>query len=126
MSVVDQRNFKILLPRLDLPQIWRMLLDEYFGSTESDPVCRKRLAMLALHENAGWPMEEIGRLFNHDRGHVSRSLQAIKKQIRQRFHDPEAIPREDVHKDHLTQSPQSEDAEAAKENEPVECGISRP
>lgn len=30
------------------------------------------LAMLALRENVGWPLERIGSEFGHPKGHVTR------------------------------------------------------
>ena len=51
--------------RLSVDQHWRML------------------AMLALRENAGWPLDRIGRVFGHDRGHISRCLRQIKRELRQ-------------------------------------------
>ena len=42
--------------------------------------------MLALRENAGWPLEQIGLVFGHPKGHVTRCLVKIKCELRARFH----------------------------------------
>lgn len=41
--------------------------------------------MLALRENGGWPLDRIGNVFNHPKGHVTRCLTRIKEEIRQTF-----------------------------------------
>ena len=41
--------------------------------------------MLALRENAGWPLERIGVVFGHPKGHVTRCLSKIKSELRQHF-----------------------------------------
>ena len=41
--------------------------------------------MLALRENSGWPLEHIGTVFGHPKGHVTRCLQRIKHELRQQF-----------------------------------------
>lgn len=48
--------------------------------------------MLALRENAGWPLEQIGLVFGHPKGHVTRCLVKIKQELRRRFHmSPEVL-----------------------------------
>ena len=41
--------------------------------------------MLALRENAGWPLDRIGKVFNHRKGHVSRCLRQLKQRLRDEF-----------------------------------------
>ena len=43
--------------------------------------------MLALRENAGWPLEYIGTVFGHPKGHVTRCLARIKRDLRQGFRE---------------------------------------
>jgi hypothetical protein len=81
MSVVDHREVKLVLPRSGLDPLWQRLLDDYAG----DPIRSKYLAMLALRENSGWPLEAIARIFEHPKGHVSRVIKTIKAEIRERY-----------------------------------------
>lgn len=82
MSVTDPDGAKILLPRSGPDAFWDAL-DEQF-SPHNDRVW-KYLAMLALRENAGWPVERIARAFRHNKGHITRCLERIKNEIRWRF-----------------------------------------
>ena len=43
----------------------------------------KSLAMLALKENAGWPISRISRAFGHDPGHVARCLSKVTDDLRE-------------------------------------------
>lgn len=53
--------------------------------------------MLALRENAGWPLETIGLVFGHSKGHVTRCLAGIKEEVRRRFEvSPEWLEREEA------------------------------
>lgn len=87
MSVVDRRDVKISLPRSGPDQFWQLIEQEFAGD---DQLKWKYLAMLALRENAGWPLHSIGRAFGHPKGHVTRCLRKIKEQIGERF-EPEEL-----------------------------------
>ena len=82
MSTARQNGTKIVLPRSGPDHFWRIIHDHYAGQNERT---WKYLAMLALRENAGWPLEHIGAVFGHPKGHVTRCLQKIKHELRQRF-----------------------------------------
>ena len=82
MSVVRQNETKIVLPRTGPDHFWRIIHNHYAGD---DPRKWKYLAMLALRENAGWPLEYIGQVFGHPKGHVTRCLVKIKRDLRARF-----------------------------------------
>lgn len=82
MSVMDERGQRVILPRLGPDDFWRHLAEHYAGR---DAVRWKYLAMLVLRETAGWPLERIGRLFGHPKGHVSRCLKQVRRELRERF-----------------------------------------
>lgn len=82
MSVTNSDGTKILLPRSGPDAFWDAL-DEQFAPR--DDRVWKYLAMLALRENAGWPVERIARAFRHNKGHITRCLERIKNEIRWRF-----------------------------------------
>ena len=82
MSIINSDGVKILLPRNDPDAFWQLVLDDYAGR---DRQVWRRLAMLALRESAGWPIDRIAVSFNQDTGHVSRSLSETKRDLRTRF-----------------------------------------
>ena len=82
MSVMRYSEMKVVLPRTGADEFWKLIHDHYAGD---DSRKWKYLAMLALRENAGWTLEDIGRVFNHPKGHVTRCLEAVKSEIRERF-----------------------------------------
>ncbi len=92
MSVVNQRNFKILLPRSGTDEFWKAVGRAF---EPSDARKWKYLAMLALREAAGWPLEQIAALFGHPPGHVSRCLSAIKQELRTKFEPADEYDLED-------------------------------
>lgn len=75
MSTTRQNGTKTVLPRTGPDHFWKIVHDEYAGEDQRK---WKYLAMLALRENAGWPLEHIGAVFGHPKGHVTRCLQKIK------------------------------------------------
>lgn len=79
MSTVNRHDVKITLPRTGTDPLWQQLLTEF---AIDDPLRWKYLAMLALRENSGWSMQDIGFVFGHSKGHVSRCLANIKRQVR--------------------------------------------
>ncbi len=82
MSVVDQRNVKVLLPRTGADEFWQTISD---GFADADARRWKYLAMLALRENAGWSLEQIAKAFRHQPGHVCRCIENIKAEVREYF-----------------------------------------
>ena len=82
MSTTNWKGEKIVLPRRGTDEFWQRIHEYYAGE---DARKWKYLAMLALRENCGWPLEQIGQVFNHPKGHVTRCLVAIKQEIRDRF-----------------------------------------
>jgi len=85
MSVVDKNGIKIVLPSPSFDGLWAKVQDEYAGDCD---LRWRYLAMLALRENSGWSLERIGRVFHHSKGHVSRCLRSIRKDLRQLTHEP--------------------------------------
>lgn len=83
MSTMRQDETKIVLPRSGPDHFWRLIHDHY---AREDQRKWKYLAMLALRENAGWPLDYIGQVFGHPKGHVTRCLSSIKRELRTRFH----------------------------------------
>lgn len=86
MSIINAEGQKVLLPRMGADQFWTMVLEDY---AHDSPRKWKYLAMLALRVNAGWPLGSIGRVFDHDKGHVQRCLENVKRELRTRL---EACP----------------------------------
>jgi hypothetical protein len=82
VSIMKQDQTKIVLPRTGPDEFWRLVHRHYAAD---DPLKWKYLGMLALRENAGWPLLHIGLVFGHSKGHVLRCLVAIKRELRQRF-----------------------------------------
>lgn len=85
MSVVNQKNLKVVLPRTGPDDFWETITQQF---AQADVRKWKYLAMLALRENAGWPLDKIARVFQHQPGHVSRCLVRIKEELREHFDDP--------------------------------------
>lgn len=81
---MNEQGGKVVLPRLEPDQLWETLARHYAGK---DPRRWKRLAMVALHEEVGWPLSYIARLFGHHKGHVSRLVEKTKRELRERFLD---------------------------------------
>lgn len=82
MSVTLPNGTKVLLPRSGADEFWQ-LIGEHFA--HEDERKWRYLAMLALRENAGWPLEQIGKVFGHPKGHVTRCLVKIKDELRTSF-----------------------------------------
>ena len=82
MSTMRQDETKIVLPRSGPDDFWRLIHRHYAADDDKK---WKYLAMLALRENAGWPLEHIGQVFGHPKGHVTRCLETIKGELRKRF-----------------------------------------
>lgn len=82
MSVARPNGTKIVLPRSGPDEFWQLVHDHFAGD---DARKWKYLAMLALRENAGWPLDRIGNVFGHPKGHVTRCLARIKQELREGF-----------------------------------------
>lgn len=82
MSVSRVDGTKVVLPRTGADEFWQTIHDHYAGQ---DTRKWKYLAMLALRENAGWPLDRIGAVFGHPKGHVTRCLSRIKDELRTNF-----------------------------------------
>jgi len=82
LSVVRQDETKVVLPRSGPDNFWNLIQKHYAGADQRK---WKYLAMLALRENAGWPLEYIGQVFDHPKGHVTRCLKKIKEELRTQF-----------------------------------------
>lgn len=82
MSACDRLGRKVFLPRTGADTFWKLIYDHYAGADERK---WRYLAMLALRENAGWPLDRIGKVFGHPKGHVTRCLARIKAELRERF-----------------------------------------
>ena len=54
------------------------------------------LAMLALRENAGWPVDRIARAFGYSRGHVSRCLRQVTAELRDSLGAEPSLRRDDT------------------------------
>ena len=88
MSTIRQNGLKTILPRGGADDIWKAIHE---GFAHDDERKWRYLAMLSLREAAGWPLEYIGLLFSHPKGHVTRCLRQIKRELRDEFR-PEPLP----------------------------------
>ncbi|TWU13090.1 hypothetical protein CA54_19160 [Symmachiella macrocystis] len=84
MSTVKFDGTKIVLPKTGADVFWQTVHEHYAGEDQRK---WKYLAMLALRENAGWPLDKIGMVFGHPKGHVTRCLDRIKCDLRQGFRE---------------------------------------
>ena len=84
MSTTNELGDKILLPRLKPDGVWDTLASQYASRDSRRWKC---LAMVVLHESAGWPLHHIGRVFGHHKGHVSRLIDKTKNELRELFAD---------------------------------------
>lgn len=82
LSIACKNGTKVVLPRTGPDHFWRLIREEYAAE---DRRKWKYLAMVALRENAGWPLDRIGAVFGHPKGHVTRCLTNIKRELRERF-----------------------------------------
>ncbi len=82
VSTTTRDGMKIVLPRTGADAFWDKIHDHFAGR---DPLKWKYLAMLALRENAGWPLDKISMVFGHDKGHISRCLKEIKQELQMQF-----------------------------------------
>lgn len=78
MSIVNEAGTKVSLNRAGPDGFWEAIVNRKRPNERR----WRYLAMLALRENAGWPVERIGLAFGHDRGHVSRCLRKVKDELR--------------------------------------------
>ena len=89
MSVARRNGTKVVLPRTGADEFWQLVLDHFAHADERK---WRYLAMLALRENAGWPLDRIGKVFGHPKGHVTRCLARIKQEMRVTFNaEPEFL-----------------------------------
>lgn len=79
MSVIGKDGLKRILSRVDRDPFWEIVHERY--GKDSLPR-QKKLAMLALRENAGWDPDQIAKAFQLPRRQVSRSLREIKQLLR--------------------------------------------
>lgn len=94
MSIINRWGDKVILPRLGPDQFWNDVRAHYAGA---EPQKWKALAMLALRVNTGWSLDMIGNAFGHDRGHISRSLTTLCRELKDRFDwapDEDSLPDE--------------------------------
>ena len=96
MSMIRPNGRKVLLPRSGMQEQWELITHHY---AKEDPRNWKYLAMLALKENAGWPLECIGNAFGHPKGHISRCLVVIKRELRSTFVPQDLFGIADPHED---------------------------
>jgi hypothetical protein len=88
MSMIRKNGRKIVLPRAAMEQQWDLIIRHY---AKADARKWKYLAMLALKENANWPLECIGHVFKHPKGHVSRCLKQVRRELNSKFSPQERL-----------------------------------
>jgi hypothetical protein len=82
MSMIRPNGRKVVIPRCGMQEQWELLRRYY---ARADARKWRYLAMLALKENAGWPLECIANAFEHPKGHISRCLVSVKQELRSTF-----------------------------------------
>lgn len=83
MTILRQnRSERVQIPAGSHEEFWSTLTAHYAGH---DPQQWKELAMLVLSVQAGWTNERIAYAFEQTPGHVSRTLQTVKRALRSRF-----------------------------------------
>lgn len=82
MTIVNRKHERVLLSHHIPQEFWNNLHEHYAGRNR---VRWMRLAMLSLRINGNWPIENIAFLFKRDKGSVSRLLEHLKRQLRDRF-----------------------------------------
>jgi hypothetical protein len=85
MSVMNADKVKVILPRSGPDQFWTEVHRSYAGE---DQRTWKYLAMFSLRVNGGWALDHIGRAFGHPKGHVTRCLRRIERELRENFAPP--------------------------------------
>ncbi|MBL8849581.1 MAG: hypothetical protein JNG89_07850 [Planctomycetaceae bacterium] len=88
MSVMNAAQVKVVLPRSGPDQFWTEVYRNYAGE---DQRIWKYLAMFTLRVNGGWTVDHIGRAFGHPKGHVTRCLRVIERELRSRFAPPDDL-----------------------------------
>ena len=82
MSVIHQDGRKTLLPRADADLFWETVRRRYAGA---DRIAWRRLAILSLREQAGWPLELLAFTFGRNKGDICRGIGDTKRELRRRF-----------------------------------------
>jgi hypothetical protein len=72
---------KVILPRTS-PELWTVLEREWAGN---DRQRWKAVCALHLYVRCHWTLDTIGLLFGHAKGHVSRLLRDVKRELAERF-----------------------------------------
>ncbi|MFO1094633.1 MAG: hypothetical protein U0992_15205 [Planctomycetaceae bacterium] len=88
MSTMNTDKVKVVLPRSGPDHFWTEIYRSYAGE---DQRTWKYLAMFALRVNGGWAVDHIGRAFGHPKGHVTRCLRRIERELRENFAPPDDL-----------------------------------
>lgn len=72
------------------PGFWGTIITEYCAG---DRRRFRYVAMLALREQSGWTLEMLGQTFGHPKGHVSRILRKVTRDLQRRFRPDEGTSR---------------------------------
>jgi len=89
MTVINRWSQKVILPRLGMDDFWRDVRLHYAGA---DAQKWKALAMLSLRVNANWSLDMLSETFGHEKGHISRTLTNLCRELKSQF---EAAPDEE-------------------------------
>ncbi len=79
MSTVDERGLKVVPAVCGGSLLWERIGAEF---ARDDPVLWQHLAMFALRAQADWSLEQIAALFDLSRGHVSRVVNTVRRDLR--------------------------------------------
>ena len=95
MTITNPDRQRVDVPRLGDDPFWDAVHEHYLDVPDDELTAIesqagrvrdarwRSLAMLALKENAGWPIETISRAFGRDTGHVSRCLKRATDDLRE-------------------------------------------
>ena len=95
MSTAKEDKTKIVLPRTGPELFWEKILDNYAGD---DPLRWRWLAMFALSDVCHWPVDRIAKTFEIAKGHVTRSINRVKDDLRDNFDLPDDFDIEETDK----------------------------
>jgi hypothetical protein len=95
-------GIKVLLPRAS-PEFWTTIEREWAGANHQR---WKSLCMLHLYVHCGWSLRMLGLAFGHPKGHVSRILKAVKRELAERF-EP-VMPEAEMRAEQIESEPEDE------------------
>lgn len=82
MSMIDQYGQRVILGAPGRDPLLTLIRQHY---AQENPRVWRALALFALKESLGWTVDQCALAFEINRGQVSRSVQATRRELRRRF-----------------------------------------